>query len=100
MPVLTDADRRFFEENGYVIVPNAVPPANLQAVINAIWEFLGMDRDNPDDWYRPPHRHGGMVEMYQHQALWDNRQHPRVYQAFRESSGGSTNCGSRWTGPT
>src|SRR5690606_34956119 len=24
----------------------------------------------------------GMVEIYNHQALWDNRQHPRVYDAF------------------
>jgi ectoine hydroxylase-related dioxygenase (phytanoyl-CoA dioxygenase family) len=25
-----------------------------------------------------------MVEIYQHQALWDNRQYPRVHQAFAE----------------
>ena len=25
-----------------------------------------------------------MVEIYQHQALWDNRQYPRVHQAFSE----------------
>ena len=25
-----------------------------------------------------------MTEMYQHQALWDNRQYPRVHQAFAE----------------
>ena len=27
---------------------------------------------------------GGMVEIYQHQALWDNRQYPKVHQAFAE----------------
>ena len=27
---------------------------------------------------------GGIVEIYQHQALWDNRQHPWVHQAFSE----------------
>ena len=26
----------------------------------------------------------GMVEIYQHQALWDNRQYPRLHQAFSE----------------
>ncbi|MXY83343.1 MAG: phytanoyl-CoA dioxygenase family protein, partial [Gemmatimonadetes bacterium] len=26
----------------------------------------------------------GMVEIYQHQALWDNRQYPKVHQAFAE----------------
>ena len=25
-----------------------------------------------------------MVEIYRHQALWDNRQYPRVHQAFSE----------------
>ena len=25
-----------------------------------------------------------MVEMYQHQALWDNRQRPRVHRAFAQ----------------
>jgi ectoine hydroxylase-related dioxygenase (phytanoyl-CoA dioxygenase family) len=87
MPVLSAADHAFFEENGYVIVPNAVPRENLDAVIAAIWGFLGMDPNDPEDWYRPPHRTGGMVEMYQHQALWDNRQYPRVYEAFREIMG-------------
>lgn len=83
-PVLTPADHAFFEENGYVILHNAVPQENLEAVIDLIWDFLEMDRNVPEDWYREPHRVGGMVEVYQHQALWDNRQHPRVYQAFRE----------------
>lgn len=86
-PVLSPADRAFFDENGYVVVHDAVPPENLQAVVNAIFDFLGMDPGNPGDWYRPPLSPGGMIELYQHQALWNNRQHPRVYQAFSEILG-------------
>src|SRR5438067_4641792 len=86
-PVLTPADHAFFAENGYVIVHDAVPPENRQAVIDLIWELLEMDPDHPEDWYRAPHRTSGMVEVYQHQALWDNRQYPRIYQAFREIRG-------------
>lgn len=82
--VLSEADWAFWEENGYVIVPNAVPEALLDAVLDAVWTFLGMDRNDPSDWYREPHRVGGMVELYQHQALWDTRQHPRVHRAFSE----------------
>jgi len=82
MHVLNQRDLDFFEENGYVVVPHAVPQENLDAVIAAIWGFLEMNPDDPEDWYREPHRTGGMVEMYQHQALWDNRQYPRVYDAF------------------
>ena len=92
MGVLSEADLTFFREQGYVVVPEAVPPANLQAVIDVIWDFLGADPDDPESWYRIPPREttgnvgplsqSGMVEVYHHQALWDNRQHPRVYQAF------------------
>ena len=81
---MTDEDFTFWSENGYVVLHDVVPAQNLEAVINDVWDFLGMDPDDPDDWYRLPARKGGMVEMYQTQGLWDNRQHPRVHQAFAE----------------
>lgn len=84
MPVLTAEDREFFEKNGYVIVREAVPPENLDAVIRVIWEYLGMNPANADDWYHAPLSHSGMLEIYQHSALWNNRQTPRLYQAFAE----------------
>src|SRR5438105_11827383 len=46
-----------------------------------------MNPNDPEDWYRKPLAPGGMVEVYQHQSLWDNRQHPRVHQAFSEIFG-------------
>lgn len=90
--VLTNDDLAFWRENGYVVVPNAVPQANLDALINVIWDFMDMDRDDPDSWYRPGDgddstpklSSAGMAELYQHQALWDNRQHPRVHGAFAD----------------
>lgn len=87
MTILSPADHRFFDENGYVVVPNIVPQENLTAMVDTVFTFLGMDPNNPEDWYREPHRTGGMVEIYQHQALWDNRQHPRMHQVFSEIYG-------------
>lgn len=87
MNILSAADHAFFDANGYVVVHDIVPQANLEAAVRAIFEFLDMDPHNPNDWYRPPHRTGGMVEIYQHQALWDNRQHPRMHQVFSEIYG-------------
>lgn len=86
-PLLQPQDHAFLREHGYVVLPQVVPPENLRAVVDLIWTFLEMDPHDPDDWYRPPHQVGGMVEVYQHQALWDNRQHPRVYRAFRDILG-------------
>ncbi|MFN0087039.1 MAG: phytanoyl-CoA dioxygenase family protein [Blastocatellia bacterium] len=88
--VLSEDDWQFWQTNGYVIVPNAVPPENLAAVIQLLWEFQEMDPGDPTTWHNnPAHpmemvelRGSGMVEVYNHQALWNNRQHPRVYNAF------------------
>ena len=82
--LLSAEDFSFWDKNGYVVIPDVVPPQNLQAVIDEIWDFLGMSPDEPDDWYREPATKGGMVEMYQTQGLWNNRQHPKVHQAFSE----------------
>ena len=53
--------------------------------------------EDRESWYRykpytredhcSPISQAGMVEMYQHQTLWDNRQYPRVHQAFSEILG-------------
>jgi ectoine hydroxylase-related dioxygenase (phytanoyl-CoA dioxygenase family) len=90
MRVLTSEDLSFWKQNGYVIIRNAVPQDNVKAVVDLIWEFTEMDRDDPNSWYRPQHSEygmqelnkSGMVELYNHQALWNNRQHPRIYGAF------------------
>lgn len=82
--VLSVEDRAFWNENGYVIIRNAVPQANLGAVVEDIWDYLGVDRNDPEAWYRAPISKAGMLEMYQTQSLWNNRQFPRVHQAFAD----------------
>ncbi len=90
MRTLTQEDMNFWRENGYVVLRNAVPQADVDAVVDTIWEFMEMDRDDPETWYHAPQgefgmvelNRSGMVELYQHQALWNNRQNPRIYGAF------------------
>lgn len=85
--MLSDFDRVFFDQQGYLVVKQLIPRDLVDAVLDAIWEFLEFDRDDPSDWYREPHRVNGMVEMYHHQSLWDVRQHPAVYELFRDLFG-------------
>lgn len=92
--VLDAAALAQFAEQGYVVVPNAVPAANLQAVVDLIWRFLGASGEDPESWYQvapretvggpAPISRAGMVEVYQQPELWNNRQYPRVYQAFAD----------------
>jgi hypothetical protein len=47
MGALSAAQRTFFTENGYLVVPSGIPAGSLNAVADLIWESLGMDPQNP-----------------------------------------------------
>ncbi|MCX6048872.1 MAG: phytanoyl-CoA dioxygenase family protein [Chloroflexi bacterium] len=88
--VLSQEDWQHWTTFGYVIVRNAAPAANVQRLADLLWEFQEMDPNDPATWYKPQLRdhqmkelnNTGMVEIYNHQYLWDNRQEPRIYDAF------------------
>jgi hypothetical protein len=88
--VLTPADWQHWTERGYVIVRRAVPAANVERLVELLWRFDEKNPDDPSTWYAPQRRDHkmkelngtGMLEIYNHQYLWDNRQEQRVYDAF------------------
>lgn len=88
--VLSAADWQHWITHGYVIVRNAAPKAQCDAVIDMLWEFEEMDRNDPATWYRPQRRenrmrelnNAGLVEVYNHQSLWNTRQNRRIYDSF------------------
>lgn len=88
--VLSEADWDFWMKNGYIVVKNAVPKAQVQTTANFLWEFEEKDPNNPETWYTAPRAEmkmkeltgTGMVEVYNHQHLWNNRQVQKVYDAF------------------
>jgi hypothetical protein len=88
--VLSPADWTHWTTFGYVVVPAAVPEPNIRRLVDLLWEFSEMDPSDPGTWSRKQLRdhqmrelnNSGMVEIYNHQYLWDNRQEPRVYDAF------------------
>ena len=90
--VLSEEDWQFWKLNGYVVVKNAVPKAQVDRLADFLWEFEEKDPHNPETWYTPPRAeiqmkeltNTGMVEVYNHQLLWDNRQYPKVHQAFAD----------------
>ncbi len=66
-----------------------MPKENIER-LKALWEFQEMDPNDARSWSKPQLRdhemkelnNSGMVEIYNHQYLWDNRQYQRVYDAF------------------
>jgi hypothetical protein len=84
LPVLTHADLAFWEENGYVVLHDAVPPENSQAAAEAIYHFLGIEPLQPDTWYGRTLGHTIWVPLLHHPALWANRNSRRIYGAFSQ----------------
>ena len=88
--VLSMDEWNFWQHHGYVVVKNAVPRDQALETAAFIWEFEDKDAHDPDTWYTAPRAEiqmkelagTGMVEVYNHQALWNNRQMPRIYNAF------------------
>lgn len=88
--VLSEEDWAFWKENGYIVIKQAVPKENADRLARFIWEFDEKDPNDPATWYAPSRAemkmkeltNSGMVELYNHQYEWDNRQYPRVYDAF------------------
>ena len=90
--VLSEEDWQFWQQNGYIVIKNAVPKEQVKHLADFLWEFEEKDPNNPETWYAPPRAemkmkeltNTGMVEIYNHQLLWNNRQYPRVYDAFTD----------------
>ena len=88
--VLSPADWRHWTTSGYVMVRDAVPAANMERLVDVLWQFDEKDPGDPSTWFTPQRRdhamtelnNTGMLEIYNHQALWDNRMELRVHDAF------------------
>ena len=92
LQVLSEDDWNFWIQEGYIVIKNAVPKEQVERLAKFLWEFEEKDPNNPETWYAPPRAemkmkeltNTGMVEIYNHQYLWDNRQVTRVHQAFAD----------------
>jgi len=90
--VLGEADWRFWVDNGYIVVKQAVPREQALATAAFIWDFEEKSPQDPATWYTPPRAemqmkelvNTGMVECYNHQHLWNNRQMSRIHDTFSD----------------
>ena len=77
-------------DKGYVVIPQAISKEQVQQTVDILWEFEEKDPTDPATWYAPARAQmamkelvgTGMVELYNHQHQWTNRQTPKVYDAF------------------
>jgi len=88
--VLTLEQWNFWKEQGYVVIKNAVSREQAAKTAAFIWEFEDKNPNDKSTWYTVPRAEmkmkeltgTGMVEVYNNQYLWNNRQTQKVYDAF------------------
>ncbi len=88
--VLTMEQWNFWREQGYVVIKNSVPANQVKQTADFLWEFEDKQSEDKSTWYTVPRVEmqmkelagTGMVEVYNNQHLWNNRQTQKVYDAF------------------
>jgi ectoine hydroxylase-related dioxygenase (phytanoyl-CoA dioxygenase family) len=83
--VLSKEDIDFWNQNGYVIIKNAVSQEDCIAACQAIWNYLQMDEYNSESWYNNSNAvQGIMVPLYRNAAIDKNRNAPKIRKAFEQ----------------
>jgi ectoine hydroxylase-related dioxygenase (phytanoyl-CoA dioxygenase family) len=82
-PVLSDQDLAFWDEHGYLVLQDAVPPQTREAAAAAIREHLRASADDPESWYRG-RSNSIMVQYFQHPAFTAIRTSERIHKAFAQ----------------
>jgi Phytanoyl-CoA dioxygenase (PhyH) len=83
--VLTADDIIFWENNGYVIIKDAVSTLDCIASRKAIMQYLKMDEHDAASWYKESETMQGiMVPLYRNEAIDKNRNCPKIKKAFEQ----------------
>lgn len=83
--VLSAAEMEFWNDNGYVIVRNAISRQDCEETIAFMCEQMGIDLNDPLSWYGShAYREGIMVPLFQHPLIERNRRSPRIRKAYEQ----------------
>ncbi|MDG1921124.1 MAG: phytanoyl-CoA dioxygenase family protein [Flavobacteriaceae bacterium] len=77
-------------QKGYIVIKNAISREQAEETAVFLWTFEEKKPKDPSTWYTDPRAEiqmkelegTGMVEVYNNQHLWNNRQSQKVYDAF------------------
>jgi hypothetical protein len=81
-PVLSPEEMKFWDENGYIVLKNAISRADAKASEEVVWDFLGLAPDQPDAWYGRDQVF--WADLFQHPVLNKNRTSERIKKAFAQ----------------
>ncbi len=88
--VLSKEDLELWEQNGYIVLRNAVDEVDCKDACEAIWNYLNATIDNPSSWYQQhPGKRGMMLQFSDHPVLDRIRQSVKIKKAYEHLYGHS-----------
>jgi hypothetical protein len=98
--VLTEEQWNFWIQKGYIVIKNAISREQAEETAVFLWTFEEKKPKDPSTWFTAPRAEiqmkeltgTGMVEVYNNQHLWNNRQSQKVYDAFVDVWGTEKLC--------
>jgi N-glycosylase/DNA lyase len=51
LKILSEEDWKFWKQNGYVIIHDAIPKEHIDRLVDLIWEFEEKNPNDPNTWY-------------------------------------------------
>lgn len=83
--LLTTVEIDFWNENGYLIIPEAISKEHCRETLDLIFEFLGVDEHDPSTWYTSHDaKQGIMIQLFHHDLLERNRHSPKIKSVFEQ----------------
>jgi len=83
--VLSEEELAFFDQNGYIIIKNAVSKTDCDRTIEALCNFIDIDRNDPSTWYNANQgKQGIMVQLFQDPIMQKNRASVKIREAFEQ----------------
>jgi hypothetical protein len=83
--VLSPTDIEFWNTNGYVIIKNAITEQDCDDTIDAICQFMNIDKNDAATWYNEhAQKQGIMVQLFQHPTIERNRQSEKIKKAYQQ----------------
>lgn len=83
--VFSEADLKHWNEEGYVVLKNAISKADCEQTIQLIAAHIDIDLQDKSSWYAPhPLKQGIMIQLFNAEILNNNRLSKRIRLAFQQ----------------
>jgi hypothetical protein len=82
---LSEDDLEFWNKNGYIVIKGAISAQDCLDTQNAIWDYLGVQTDDKEGWYkRHEEQRGLMLNFSDHETLNKNRHSVKIQKAYEQ----------------